>query len=288
MISKTLDEIGEIDLEALLSNGVSEGKTIEYKVSLPGNSDGDKKEFLADISSFANTSGGDLIFGVDEAQGVPISIPGLLLSDPDIEIRRLDSIINDGLDPRIRIATRTIQRNAKPPALIARIERSWIGPHRVVFKGYDKFFARSSAGKYPMDVSELRSAFTLTSSVAERVRSFRADRISRVGEDRTPVALDGKSRTVLHLIPLDSFARPAQYDVLKYSRPSHVAKFPPLVEGGSWGTRINLDGHLTYSAPSNASASYTQLFRGLAHPCRPLGNQGCPVLVAFCATGRGF
>lgn len=58
------------------SNAVSEGRTIDYKRELPGNSDGDKKEFLADVSSFANTSGGDLILGVDENAGVPIQITG--------------------------------------------------------------------------------------------------------------------------------------------------------------------------------------------------------------------
>jgi len=66
MISKRLEDIGEVELDSLIANGVPEGKTIEYKKVLPGNFDGDKKEFLADVSSFANTAGGDLIFGIDE------------------------------------------------------------------------------------------------------------------------------------------------------------------------------------------------------------------------------
>jgi len=39
---------------------------LDYKRDVPGESDQDKKEFLADISSFANATGGDLIYGVDE------------------------------------------------------------------------------------------------------------------------------------------------------------------------------------------------------------------------------
>lgn len=147
MISKRLEDVSEVDLDLLLANGVPEGKTIEYKKILPSNSDSDKKEFLADISSFANTAGGDLIFGVDEMQGAPTAIPGLVLADPDLDVRRLDSIINDGLEPRIRFTTRVIPRAGALPALIVRTERSWIGPHRVVFKGCDKFYARNSAGK---------------------------------------------------------------------------------------------------------------------------------------------
>ncbi len=262
MISKRLEEIGEVDLEHLLVNSVAEGKTIEYKAALPSNSDADKKEFLADVSSFANTAGGDLIFGIDEAQGAPVGIPGLAISDSDLDVRRLDSIINDGLEPRVRFTTRPIQRAGKLPALIVRTERSWIGPHRVVFKGHDKFYARNSAGKYPMDVSELRSAFTLASSVPERVRRFREDRIAKLRENKTPVHLvAGASRTVLHCIPLESFARTVQYDVLRYSDPSNSVKFPPLVSGSGWGVRINLDGAVTHSGGPSSSMSYTQLFR---------------------------
>ena len=55
MISKTISEITKDDLAALVSGRVAEGRTIDYKRELPGNSDGDKKEFLADASSFANT-----------------------------------------------------------------------------------------------------------------------------------------------------------------------------------------------------------------------------------------
>ena len=61
MIAKNIDQITEEDLQALIDNSVLEGKTIEYKQSLPSNSDSDKKEFLADISSFANASGGDFM-----------------------------------------------------------------------------------------------------------------------------------------------------------------------------------------------------------------------------------
>ena len=64
MILKPLEQIAADHLPALITNAVSEGRTIDYKRELPGNSDGDKKEFLADVSSFANTSGGDLVFGM--------------------------------------------------------------------------------------------------------------------------------------------------------------------------------------------------------------------------------
>jgi len=64
MIQKIFDEIDKIDIDNLISNKVSESKTLEYKKKLPGSKDKDKKEFLADVSSFANSSGGDLLYGI--------------------------------------------------------------------------------------------------------------------------------------------------------------------------------------------------------------------------------
>lgn len=74
---KSLDFIDQSDLQALIDNKISEGKTIDYKEKLSGNSDADKKEFLYDISSFANASGGYLIFGITEDKGIPIQINGM-------------------------------------------------------------------------------------------------------------------------------------------------------------------------------------------------------------------
>ncbi len=69
-INKPLEAIEESDLQNLVVERVREIKTIEYKQSLPGNSDGEKKEFLYDVSSFANAAGGDLIYGIKAEDGV--------------------------------------------------------------------------------------------------------------------------------------------------------------------------------------------------------------------------
>ena len=99
--NKPLEAICEDDLQALIENQVAEGKMIEYKESLPGASTNDKKEFLADVSSFANASGGHLVFGMKEAGGLPKELCGLQLTDVDDAILRLENLMRDGLEPRI-------------------------------------------------------------------------------------------------------------------------------------------------------------------------------------------
>ncbi|HBQ28163.1 MAG TPA: ATP-binding protein, partial [Desulfotomaculum sp.] len=129
MIKKSLDAISEEDLQAMIDNSVLEGKTIEYKQSLPGNSDTDKKEFLADVSSFANASGGDLIYGIVEGSdtGFPVRLEGLAIENVDQEIIRRDSMIRDGIEPRIPgIGIKAVNLSDSKVALVIRIPKSWI------------------------------------------------------------------------------------------------------------------------------------------------------------------
>src|SRR5579871_5907272 len=94
------EAISEPDLVGQISAGVPEGILIDYKREQYGRSDADVKEFLKDISSFANTSGGHLIIGIDETGGVPTKIIALN-DDPDQDLQRLESLARDGIEPRI-------------------------------------------------------------------------------------------------------------------------------------------------------------------------------------------
>jgi hypothetical protein len=257
MIPKPFEEIAEDDLLALIANAVGEGRTIDYKRELPGNSDADKKEFLADVSSFANTSGGDLVFGADEVDGLPTQITGFQTTNADADLQRLESILASGLEPRIRHAAKIIPCQGGQKALVIRTERSWIGPHRVVFKGHDKFYARNSSGKYSLDVDQLRSAFTFSSTVNERIRGFRADRIIALANNDTPIPFVDDSKIVLHCIPIESFARQPRYDVLPFKRNPLLLK--PM-GSTSYDRRLNLDGIVVFGG-GNPAYTYTQLYR---------------------------
>ncbi len=260
MIPKDLDQIKEENLQALIDNSVLEGKTIEYKKSLPSNSESDKKEFLADVSSFANASGGDLIYGIveDRQTGKPKLVEGLSIANFDQEILRLDNLIRTGIQPRIpSINIQPIPLENSNIVLIVRIGRSWISPHRVIYN--DKFYSRSSNGKYPLDVGELRVAFNLSETITERIRNFRLDRISRIFANETPVPFYDNAKIVLHLIPIISLNPAQSYDISKIS--SNPASMLPIYSAG-WNNRYNLDGFLTYSGGGEEkSHSYVQLFR---------------------------
>lgn len=260
MIEKNIEQITEEDLQDLIDNVISEGKKIEYKRSLSIISDSGKKEFLADVSSFANASGGDLIYGITESGGTPKKLEGLTLEDVDLEISRLENILRDGIEPRIpAVEIKSIGLSNSRTALIIRVPKSWISPHRVSFKGHDKFYARNSNGKYPLDVAELRVAFNLSETITERIRSFRQGRILNLFANETPVPFYDNPKIVLHLIPIISFNPAQSYDISKIS--SHPEKMKPIYCSGS-NHRYNLDGFLTYSGGrEDKSHTYVQLFR---------------------------
>ena len=97
---KPIEEITEDDLVGLVEAAVPERQDIDYKLETYGNTDGDKREFLADISSFANTAGGDIIIGMGEDGGIPMSVPGIDL-DIDNEKLRLDESDAISLDTEL-------------------------------------------------------------------------------------------------------------------------------------------------------------------------------------------
>ncbi len=258
MINKPIDQITDSDLQSLIDNAVSERKTIEYKQILQVNSDSEKKEFLADVSSFANASGGDLIFGISTEKDIPKSLGGIDITNADIT--KLDSMIRDGIEPRPpSVVIQQIPLSNSKNVLIIRIAKSWLSPHRVTYKGHDKFYSRSTNGKYSLDVSELRIAFSLSEALTEKIRRFREDRISKINADETPVPFEGKAKIALHLIPLISF-NPAQiYEIERIA--TGPIRMPPIYCNG-WNQRYNLDGIITYSGnATEKSHTYTQLYR---------------------------
>lgn len=260
MISKPFNDISETDVLALQMAGVQEGKTIEYKRDIPGTRDEDKREFLADMSSFANTEGGDILFGVDEYQGVIKDILGVALPDFDAEMLRLDNLIRDGIDPRITLFFRALTCTNKK-LLLVRVEKSWNGPHRVVFRGHDKFYARTSAGKFPLDVTQLKTAFLHSATLTEEISGFRLDRIVDIANNRGPITLEKGPRLALHIIPLGALSGQIQIDMgtLSDNLNGHQSW-----NASSWNGKITFDGFLLNRAsPRNGSitSAYSHFYR---------------------------
>lgn len=263
MIQKKLSEITKDDIKQLIENQVFEGKTLEYKSALPGNGDEDKREFLADVSSLANTDGGDLIFGIfDDKKEIKEDF-GIEIENTDTEIQRLENIIRDGMSPRIDTDLRVVEVGDKKSILIIRVKPSFNSPHRVIFKNSNRFYKRNSNGKYEMDVFELKNAFGANGSMVDTIRDFRKKRIFDIKANDGPVNLENNENFLtVHIVPLSGIIdtnKLTNKQLLDLSE-GRVNLFKPLYASG-YSHRINLDGIYAYSGNNGKTSSYTQIFR---------------------------
>jgi hypothetical protein len=251
---KPIDSITMADLESLVIDQVIESKQIEYKQTLPGRGDPEGKEFLKDVSSFANAAGGDLIFGIREEDGTPSEICGLHVQNIDDEKLRIENMIRDGIEPRIPgISIREITEQGKI-VIIVRIPRSWALPHVVKYKGHWRFYSRNSSGAYPLDVSELRASFLLSESMGERIRRFRSERLSMIVSGEGTLAMSDSPKLVLHVIPISVVDPATRFDL---SSAIALSERAPQIDRESHTWRYNFDGFVTY-APKGGS--YVQIF----------------------------
>lgn len=258
LTNKPLDQIAEADLQALVGAQAPEKQTPDYKATLPGNAESDKKDFLADVSSFANAAGGHLVYGIAEgpAPARVLTMPGLNAVDGDAAIRRLEQIVLDGIEPRIPgLETVSVRLANGNSVIVMHVPRSWAWPHRVSFSQWDRFYARRSAGKYRMDIGELRGAFAQSGTTMNQVRAFRRERLDLIRAGDVPASFEDDSRLILHLVPLSAFDPSTRYDLSHLSRVENSHYVRPM---GLTNIDIahNFDGVAGYRA--NA---YTQVFR---------------------------
>lgn len=262
LFEKPLNQITANDVLQLKENAVPESRTLEYKRELPPVEKEAKKEFLRDVSAFANAAGGILVFGVATRQGaagagIPERIDGLSNFDYDKAVRRLGDSMRTGLRPGLSWAEwRQLEvPGAAGPVLLLRVPQSVVGPHMVTFENAHELWRRGPANKYEPDVQELRQMFLAGATWLDQVQHFRQDRIEsvRAGLYRN---LNTKSSIFVHVLPV------GRLDGLIDLRPHETKfrEFAPLTHDG-WSHKFNAFGHMTHDTRSDSVVSYSQWFR---------------------------
>jgi Putative DNA-binding domain len=272
LFNKPLAEVEESDLQMLLDNNIREGREVEYKGVLTIHTDEQKLEFLYDVSSFANASGGYLFYGIKESKedaGKPIEVCGLKGENPGKKIVDMENIIRTGLEPRLHgvaIFPVSLPSHEGHIAIALHILKSYASPHMVKSSG--RFFSRNSVGKFPLDVAQLRTAFELAGTTAERIRSFRVERLSRISSgEETPAPLgEQEPKLVLHMVPFNAFSAPESLDLRSLNDAMNGQLWKPLL---AWDlepnvdVRFNIDGIVRLNNRGNppSTVAYTQVFR---------------------------
>ncbi len=272
MIQKQFDQLTYDDVLQLIQNQVMESRTIEYKMELNSGSDSEKKELLADIASFANSGGGDILYGVKEIGGYPAEIMGIDIDDEDSFLLRMESIIRDGILPRLStVRTKIMSIDGSRKLLVVRIRPSPSGPHQVVFKGSSKFWARSTNGKYEMDVNEIRDAFLYSDRVSRYVRQIHEEFILKCRGNKVSFLVENCPQAVISIIP-SSFIN--SMGGLETS----MANAVPPVRTLGYSSLQTIEGSILYSSSNHqegAVSSFTISYRkGGVSAMWPIGRIG--------------
>jgi hypothetical protein len=239
MLPRPLTDLSEQDFVSLVANSVSEKRDLDFKRDLPGGSDKDTKEFLADVTSFANAQGGDLVFGIEDRNGVAIGVPGIDVNNIDSVQLRLESVIRDGVAPRLFVKMHCILTTEGRGVLVIRIPASLVAPHRIQFKNSGRFWNRNSRGKYEMDVQELRHAFTESEAMPQRLRALHEGALGYASGINMPFSMARLPTAVVSIMPL-GFLRETR-DILLMGEntllPPRAARgfeCLPILEGFIW------------------------------------------------------
>jgi hypothetical protein len=259
LFNKPLAEVSQQDIQDLKDNRIPESRTLDYKRDLYSPNDDGKREFLKDVTAFANTAGGYLVLGVDEQEGVPIAVDGVDVADFDKQRLQWENLLGTAVDPPLRgVGFQPVSLDTGRSVLVVEIPRSIARPHGVVTaKGQFRFCGRNTGGAYPFEVSDLRQAFLASETLAEKIRAFRRDRLSQIAVGETPLPLVARPKLVLHVLPASAFELGTRYRLTNDLR----AKLQPI-SGGGGDHRFNFDGLVAYDGNigEGQAGTYSQLF----------------------------
>ncbi len=143
------------DLQKLIQDQIEESINLDYKSAKSLDTAGTKKREIAkDISAFANSDGGIIIYGVQEENHKPVSIDFV---DGELFNKEwLENVIDSNIQQKIqgiRIFPIRIDSDIKKTVYVVKIPASSEAPHISADK---KFYRRYNFKSVPMEEYEIR------------------------------------------------------------------------------------------------------------------------------------
>jgi hypothetical protein len=256
----------EARLRELVGSKEKEGLRHEWKEGLPS----DRTEFLADVTSLANGTGGLLVYCAEEERvdGEKTGRLNQLHSEDPAAVARAqeacENWLADSVEPRVgsihihRVDAGDLAAD-EGEVLVVEVGISWTRPHMVSRgKGRWSMYGRNSYGKRPLDAHEMRSAFLAAASIPDRISGLRRALVADIQSGRIPVA--ESEAIALQLAPLGWWEGSRTID---YAELLGIGRLRTLTADHGQ-QRLNIDG-VFVSHPGNGSqpgyAGYAQYYQ---------------------------
>lgn len=151
------EEYSISDIEALIAMGAEESINLEFKSKgALQNTNKHKNELAKDVSAFANSAGGIIIYGIEEVEHVASSIS--FINDEKITKEWIEQILNSNIFRKLdglRIIPVKTSANDSQRVFLIKVNESKIGPHMV----NNKYYKRHNFQAIPMEEYEVRSNY---------------------------------------------------------------------------------------------------------------------------------
>lgn len=194
ILGAPVDSLTAEHIEALVPNQVSEAFDLDFKATLYGASDKERRDLCGDVASLANASGGAIILGVEEdAHAVATGTPGVDLGDG--ERNRMLQIIASGLAPLPALEVIAVPSTDDPARgyWVLAVPRSTRAPHAVVVNDGFRFPTRHGTTiRYlsePEVAAEYRRRDSRVAELNMRLTDLVSGSLASVNRDHGPWVL---------------------------------------------------------------------------------------------------
>jgi predicted HTH transcriptional regulator len=151
-----LDLKTKADLQRLVDEGLEESITLDYKASPALTRDGKgPDELCKDVSALANSTGGQLIYGIEEDKKTakPSKVDGGV-ADPKITREWIEQVLNSKVQPRMDgVRIERVDMQTGKFGYVITVQQSQTGPHQAPD---GKYYRRFNLQSVPMHDYEIR------------------------------------------------------------------------------------------------------------------------------------
>jgi hypothetical protein len=148
------------DLQRLIEDEIHESLSLDYKASLALAKDSNSKsELCKDVSAFANSAGGQIVYGIKENDGKPVEID----DGTDLTREWIEQVIDSNLQPRIEgLLIKPIALGHGRHAYVVTIpQASGRAPHQAPDH---KYYNRQNFQSVPMEDYEVKDVMRRAST----------------------------------------------------------------------------------------------------------------------------
>lgn len=239
MLPSKLGDIDEAFLQHVCDENWEESSKLDFKRELPNKSEGAKKEFAKDVCAMANAYGGDLIYGIEEKEGVASNLKPISFKEesPDATKQRLIQTLNGRLEPILTGVQFETVNMEKGYILLVRVPQSFTGPHCVRDDDKRSFMMRDHISTRTLSYEELRMSFDRNGTLLKMAQDFRKERLTKIYKWEVWNPMSGGPYCVMHWIPISTGTLFSNNDF----NSGKISEFISTREGNRID-KLNLDG----------------------------------------------